>query len=140
MASIPSARVSPNLCLNPSDVVSAMSMDAGGRLAGGIMSRLMVITLFCAPLAALSVGCGSDPVAAPSTAAAVASPQMTAAAGPQVATTQAAPVKKDRTTPTAGSVHIEDRIVKACGDIPRARFAFDSSEVEAEATKALEAL
>ena len=103
------------------------------------MSRLTVITLLGTTLAALSIGCGSDPVAAPSTAAAVTTPQNTAAQAP-LASTFAAPVKKDRTTPTAGSVHIEDRILKACGDIPRARFAFDSSEVEAEATKALEAL
>ncbi|MDI1443632.1 OmpA family protein [Polyangium sp. 6x1] len=104
------------------------------------MSRLTVITLLSTTLAALSIGCGSDPVAAPSTAAAVATPNPAAAAAPQVASTQAASVKKDRATPTAGSVHIEDRIVKACGDIPRARFAFDSTEIEPEATKALDAL
>lgn len=104
------------------------------------MSRLKVITLLSTTLAALSIGCGSDPVATPSTAAAVAAPNPAAAQAPAVTNTQAAPVRKDKTTPTAGSVHIEDRIVKACGDIPRARFAFDSSDLEPEATKALEAL
>jgi peptidoglycan-associated lipoprotein len=115
-----------------------MSMDAGGRLAGGIMLRIKVIALVGTTFAALSIGCGSDPVAAPSTAAAVAAPKAVAAqaAAPQAA----APVKKDRTTPTAGSVHIEDRILKACGDIPRARFAFDSSDLEPDSAKALESL
>ncbi|MRG93015.1 OmpA family protein [Polyangium spumosum] len=103
------------------------------------MSRFKVVTLLSTTLAALSIGCGSDPVAAPNTAA-VALPANLAATEPPAVAAQAAPVKKDKATPTAGSVHIEDRILKVCGDIPRARFAFDSSEVEPEATKALEAL
>ncbi len=102
------------------------------------MSRLQVITFVGTTIAALLVGCGSDPVAAPSTAAAVA-PQKTTGAQAE-APQAAAPVRKDKTSPTAGSIHIEDRIVKACGDIPRARFAFDSSDLEPDSAKALESL
>jgi peptidoglycan-associated lipoprotein len=51
-----------------------------------------------------------------------------------------APPRQDTTSPTSGSVHIEDRILRACGDIPTAHFAFDSSQVQPDAAAALSAL
>jgi peptidoglycan-associated lipoprotein len=48
--------------------------------------------------------------------------------------------KKDTDTPTAGSVHIDDKITQACGDLPTAHFAFDSAEVTGDAAAALDAL
>lgn len=40
----------------------------------------------------------------------------------------------------ASGIKIDDKIIKACGDLPTARFAFDSSQVSADATAALDAL
>jgi peptidoglycan-associated lipoprotein len=37
-------------------------------------------------------------------------------------------------------VHIDDRIIRACGDLPTAHFAFDSSRIEMEAAAGLDAL
>lgn len=93
------------------------------------------ILLVCSAIAWLSLGCGSDPVASPNVAKAPLQP-----AAPVVASADAAGAKKEKRSPTAGSIHIEDRILKACGDIPRARFAFDSTEVDPETSRALVAL
>jgi peptidoglycan-associated lipoprotein len=41
---------------------------------------------------------------------------------------------------TKSAIQIDDKIVKACGDLPTARFGFDSSEVTPEASNALDAL
>lgn len=41
---------------------------------------------------------------------------------------------------TQSGVKIDDKITKACGDLPTARFAFDSAEVSPEATNVLDAL
>lgn len=46
----------------------------------------------------------------------------------------------DTATPTAGSIQIDDRILKACGDLPTARFAFDSAAIEGDAANMLGAL
>jgi peptidoglycan-associated lipoprotein len=48
--------------------------------------------------------------------------------------------RQDTATPTSGSVHIDERIMKACGDLPSAHFAFDSAAIRAEADTALDAL
>jgi peptidoglycan-associated lipoprotein len=40
----------------------------------------------------------------------------------------------------ASGVKIDDKIIKACGDLPTARFAFDSAQVSADAAAALDAL
>ncbi len=77
-------------------------------------------------LAALSVtalglvACKSTPTVEPKTeAAAKAAP----VAAPQ-------PVKKaDVASPSSGSIHIDEKITKLCGDLPEAHFAFDSAEV-----------
>jgi peptidoglycan-associated lipoprotein len=41
---------------------------------------------------------------------------------------------------TGASVHIDDRIVRACGDLPTAHFAFDSANVLPDSASALDAL
>ena len=83
---------------------------------------------FAAALAALTAGCGDEKK--PKTA-------NDATAKPAKVDTTA---KKDTTTPTSGSIHIDDKITKACGDLPTAHFAFDSSEVSGDAAAALDAL
>jgi peptidoglycan-associated lipoprotein len=82
-------------------------------------------------LGALALGCGSDPAPPAKTAA---------TAGTGSAKPAAAAPKADTATPTSGSIHIDDKIVKACGDLPTARFAFDSASVAADAATALDAL
>ena len=48
--------------------------------------------------------------------------------------------REDVATPESGSVNIERKILTACGDIPEARFAFNSTAIEGSAAKSLEAL
>ncbi len=91
------------------------------------MHRLHVLAI-AATTGLLAAGCGSSEASAPKTA--VAPP----AAAPKTSK------KKDTDTPTSGSVHIDDKILKACGDLPTAKFAFDSSEVGGDAAAALDAL
>ncbi|APR83948.1 18K peptidoglycan-associated outer membrane lipoprotein [Minicystis rosea] len=102
------------------------------------MQRMHVIAL-AAVATALSAGCGSEPAPAPRFASApmTATDAMPRAAAPQP---MPAPVRQDTATPTSGSVHIDNRILKACGNLPTARFAFDSSSIQPEAAAALDAL
>ncbi len=101
------------------------------------MHRLHVIALAAAS-AALAAGCGDDARPAPRMAAAGV---MASDALPRpMATTAAAPMRQDATTPTSSSVHIDDRILRACGNLPIAHFAFDSASVQADAAAALDAL
>src|SRR6185436_10219503 len=98
------------------------------------MHRLHLIALAAAS-AALAAGCGSDPKPAPRLAHA----GMTASDATPRALSPA-PARQDVSTPTSGSIHIDDKILRACGNIPTARFAFDSAAVQAEAAAALDAL
>ena len=61
------------------------------------------------------------------------------ATGPTSTAGTVAP-RGDMATPESGSVNIERKILAACGDIPEARFAFNSTAIEGSAAKALEAL
>jgi peptidoglycan-associated lipoprotein len=90
-----------------------------------------------AGLLALLPACGSDPAPQAKTAEGQA-PSPVAAAAPK--TTAAATQRADTKSPTSGSVQIEDRILKACGDVPAARFAFDSTSIEGDAAVTLQAL
>lgn len=98
------------------------------------MQPLNTLVLAIATCGALGAGCGSEPppVKAPEST-------NTAANTPKPAAV-AAPKQKDTDTPTSGSVHIDDKIRKACGDLPTARFAFDSADVAGDAAAALDAL
>jgi peptidoglycan-associated lipoprotein len=82
-------------------------------------------------LAALAAGCKSPPKPEPEVA-----PEPTG----KPAAAASAEAKPDTATDTSGSIHIDDKILKACGDIPTAHFAFDSSRIGAEAAAALDAL
>ena len=95
------------------------------------MHRIHLVTL-AAATAALAAGCGSDPKPPPQ----VATSTTTATDAPRVQ----AQARQDTATPTSGSIHIDDKILKACGNIPVAHFAFDSAAVQADAAAALDAL
>ncbi len=92
------------------------------------MRRSCVIAL--SALTALAAGCKTEPKPEPQLAP---TPSVSAAA-------QAPTAKQDTATPTSGSVHIDDKILKACGDIPSAHFAFDSTRIQPDAAAALDAL
>lgn len=48
--------------------------------------------------------------------------------------------RADSDSPTAGSIQIDERILKACGDVKIAHFAFDSASISGDAADALGAL
>ncbi len=100
------------------------------------MHRVYVIALSAASVA-LAAGCGSDPKPGPLMASATTTMASDANRGPAPA---ARPARQDTATATSGSIHIDDRILKACGNIPLAHFAFDSAAVKPEAAGALDAL
>jgi len=81
-------------------------------------------------VAATLIGCGPD-----------AKPANTAEG---TKTTDATPPPKtardDVKTPTSGSIEIDDEIIKLCGNIPVAHFAFDSSSITGSAAQALDPL
>jgi peptidoglycan-associated lipoprotein len=100
------------------------------------MRQLHLIVLAAAAVA-LAAGCASEPKPGPNLASAMmtasdATPRATAAPAPQA--------RQDKASASSGSVHIDDKIRKACGDLPVAHFAFDSARVEGEAAAALDAL
>jgi peptidoglycan-associated lipoprotein len=86
--------------------------------------RQMRVILAIAAVGLVAAGCGDDPP--PKTGGDVAPP--------------AIQPKGDTATPTSGSVQIEDKIVKACGDLPTAHFSFDSANIANDAASALDAL
>jgi peptidoglycan-associated lipoprotein len=80
-------------------------------------------------VATFIAGCAAAPKPAPRGEAA------------SVAATPSAPsTNKEDPSPTRSSIAIEERILRACGDIPSAHFAFDSSEIQPDAALALAAL
>lgn len=97
------------------------------------MSKLSALVLIAASFGVIA-GCGSDPQPPTNTAGDVTTPRADRTPA------KVAPKQVDTAKPTSGSIHIEDKILKACGDIPTARFAFDSTAIEGEAAKALDAL
>lgn len=44
----------------------------------------------------------------------------------------------DVASPSAGSIRIEERILRACGNMPEPHFAFDSAAIEGDAARALD--
>lgn len=96
------------------------------------MHRMHVIAL-CAVATALAAGCNEE------------QPPPRFASAPTVATdalppAQTPPARQDTVSPTSGSVHIDERIQKACGNLPVAHFAFDSTAIQLDAAAALDAL
>lgn len=55
----------------------------------------------------------------------------------QAAPSAAPSQKADTSSPTSGSIHIDERILKTCGDLPTPKFAFDSASIHGEAADAL---
>ena len=103
------------------------------------MHKLTVIALAAAS-AALAAGCTSEPklpprMAAAGTMASDATPRAAAAAPAALP-----PARQDVRTSTSGSIHIDERIVRACGNLPVAHFAFDSAAVEPAAAAILDVL
>jgi peptidoglycan-associated lipoprotein len=96
------------------------------------MVRLHVIAL--ATALACAAACSSDPKPEPQ------GPPAPPAATDGNARAAPPPPRQDTASPTSGSVHIDDKILRACGSIPTAHFAFDSSSVQADAAAALDAL
>ena len=96
---------------------------------------LFAVFVAAASIAGFSVGCGSSDQPAPKTPGAAPS-----AAKPSASVAAAAAPKLDTKSPTSGSVHIDDKILKACGDIPTAHFAFDSASIGPDAQATLDAL
>ena len=93
-------------------------------------ARLLAAALVCLGLAApFAAGCGPDAEPAPKTAA-----QAKPSAAPPAATPgPPSNARIDVASPTSGSIHIDDKITKACGDIPAAHFAFDSTAISGDA-------
>jgi peptidoglycan-associated lipoprotein len=48
--------------------------------------------------------------------------------------------RQDTVSPTSGSIHVDDKIMKACGDVPTAHFAFDSAKIQPDAAAVLDAI
>jgi peptidoglycan-associated lipoprotein len=108
------------------------------RIDAGRPARPALLSLAAAAsiaFAAVSMAGCSDEKPPPKTANDTVAPPRPATTPPS-----AAAPKLDTTSPTSGSIQIDDKILKACGDIPKARFAFDSASIGPEAQGALDAL
>jgi peptidoglycan-associated lipoprotein len=101
------------------------SVSRRGRARPQAAARVTRLGMIAIASSLYALGCGSDP-----------KPPETADS------TVATKVSKrgDTATPTSGSVQIDDKIIKLCGDIPTAHFAFDSNAITGEAATALEPL
>ena len=97
------------------------------------MTRLQLGGL-CAAVLATTAACGSEPRPAPQTAGRGDGRGHATAHLPGITL---APPRDDTTSPTAGSVHVDERIVKACGDLPTPHFAFDSAAIAGPAADML---
>lgn len=110
---------------------------------GEFMRRHYPLALLTGAALAL-VGCGSDPEPPPQYPGywyrGAPNPYASYYQQQQPVPVQAAPLNAENLGPTASSVHIEERILKACGDLPTAHFAFDSTNVLPDSASALDAL
>ena len=102
-----------------------------------------VAALSCAALATLT-GCGGDPEPPAQYGGYMYRGQGNPFAnyyGYQAAAMAAAPAPMPMpSTGNESSVHIDDRIIQACGDLPTAHFAFDSANVLPDSASTLDAL
>jgi peptidoglycan-associated lipoprotein len=88
------------------------------------MTSKLHLLLIAAVACSAIVGCGDEPK--PNT--------------PDDTSTIKTSAPKPKGDDTKSAVKIDDKIVSACGDLPTAKFAFDSAEVSPEATNVLDAL
>ncbi len=103
------------------------------RLVAGTSPIVAIVALAAMPV----TGCHHE-APPPATPAAYATSSNTANNGS--AATTAAPARQDTLTQTSGSIHIDERIMKACGDVPTAHFAFDSARIMPDAGAVLDAI
>lgn len=103
--------------------------------------RSFYLPLLLVASSALLVACEEGPKPPLKTAADMAGAGAGKGANAQwMAPGQAIGKGADAASPTAGSIQIDDRILKACGDLPTARFAFDSASIAGDAADLLGAL
>lgn len=86
-----------------------------------------------AATAVLAAGCKSGPAPEPETAR---FGPATSGAG-AADTSGTVPGRGDTATPSMGSLHIDERIVQACGNLPQAHFEFDSAAIRDQPAEAL---
>lgn len=97
--------------------------------------KLRIIGSGVVAAAALAVGCKSGPAPEPETAR-----QGPVAGDARMAgDTQEAP-RRDTDSPTMGSIHVDERIVRICGDLPDPHFEFDSASIRGRAADSLRAV
>lgn len=92
--------------------------------------KTTLVAMHAALLVALGLGCGDEPKVNTADDVDSAKP----------ANTAKKPAEGDKSPDTQSGVKIDDKIVKACGDLPTARFGFDSADVSSEASNVLDAL
>jgi peptidoglycan-associated lipoprotein len=97
------------------------------------MRTFPTLIFVAAPLAILAAACGSDPQPPSKLSGDVTKPSATPKSSAPAA-------KQDTTNPSSGSIHIDDKIIQACGNLPTAHFAFDSTTIIGDAAVALDAL
>lgn len=94
-----------------------------------------MVLVSAAPLLA-SAGCAETqkPLQMAMDAQGAGGPATLAMPGPGAA---ARPNGLDTASPTAGSIRIDERILRACGNLPMAHFAFDSAKISGDAEEVL---
>jgi peptidoglycan-associated lipoprotein len=91
---------------------------------------------FCVAAVALAAGCKSGPAPEPETLRQgpwAKQPGITGPAPAMPAETQ----KGDTLSPTMSSVHIDERIVRTCGNLPEPHFELDSAAIRDQAAETL---
>jgi len=83
--------------------------------------------------AALVAGCKSGPAPEPETVR----QGPAAPGGNMTGESRAAPQRGDTSSPSMGSIHIDERIVQMCGNLPNPHFAFDSAAIRDQAAETL---
>lgn len=102
--------------------------------------RSILVPLLLVASSALLVACEEGPKAPLKTAADVQGAGAKGSNAQWMMPGQQIGKRADTASPTAGSIQIDDRILKACGDLPTARFAFDSASIAGDAADLLGAL
>ncbi|NUP13287.1 MAG: OmpA family protein [Polyangiaceae bacterium] len=93
----------------------------------GLSARLRGLAITAACCALVAVGCKEEEAKTPDDANARTAPPAKTSDGSKGDDSQS-------------SVKIDDKIIKACGDMPSAPFSFDSAEVSPEAANVLDAV
>jgi peptidoglycan-associated lipoprotein len=100
------------------------------------MSRSHVHPLWAGLLVFSMPACGSNPEPPPKAATERLPAPQERGSMPAAGSAQ----RRDTASSTTGSVHIDEAIVRACGNLPVPHFAFDSAAIEGDAAIALQAV